>query len=201
MRLHARRRAASGFTRSAEQLMPEHRGLTSWSGKSIPRGRFVSTRPGRIDASGTPLRTGRGVALTHPAASSRLRATCWGKCEESMGAYPPPPPGSGNGPGNGPGSGPGNGPGYGYGNGPGSVGRRLEEAMELIEMELRHAAAYVNDAVIPQVRRESISAMRTVADKLRNLADRMDSPGSGSAGGPRGGQPGGPPSGQKDPRS
>ena len=41
-------------------------------------------------------------------------------------------------------------------------------------MELRHAIAYVNDAVIPQVRRESISAMRTVADTLRNLADRIE---------------------------
>jgi hypothetical protein len=72
------------------------------------------------------------------------------------------------------------------------VGRRIEEAIELIEMELRHAVAYVNDAVVPQVRRESISAMRTVADTLRNLADRMDK----NAGGPTGG----PPSGQKDPK-
>jgi hypothetical protein len=54
------------------------------------------------------------------------------------------------------------------------VGRRFEEAIELIEMELRHAVAYLNDAVVPEVRRESISAMRTVADTLRNLADRMD---------------------------
>ena len=54
------------------------------------------------------------------------------------------------------------------------VGRRLEESVELIEMELRHVGAYLNDAVVPQVRRESISAMRTVADTLRNLADRMD---------------------------
>jgi hypothetical protein len=78
------------------------------------------------------------------------------------------------------------------------VGRRLEEAIELIEMELRHAAAYVNEAVIPQVRRESISAMRTVADTLRNLADRMDS----QVGGQAGGQAGGPQTGgQKDPRS
>jgi hypothetical protein len=50
----------------------------------------------------------------------------------------------------------------------------LEEAIELIEMELRHAVAYVNDAVIPQVRSESISAMRKVSDTLRNLADRME---------------------------
>jgi hypothetical protein len=62
------------------------------------------------------------------------------------------------------------------GTGPGSVGRRIEEAVELIEMELRHAIGYVNDAVMPQVRRESISAMRTVADTLRNLADRIEQP-------------------------
>ena len=58
--------------------------------------------------------------------------------------------------------------------GPGGVGRRIEEAVELIEMELRHTIAYVNDAVIPQVRRESITAMRTVAETLKNLADRFE---------------------------
>jgi hypothetical protein len=72
-----------------------------------------------------------------------------------MGSYPPPPPP------------------------PNGVGRRLEEAMELIEMELRHAVAYVNDAVIPEVRRESINAMRTVAETLKNLADRMDARANG----------------------
>ncbi len=70
-----------------------------------------------------------------------------------MGSTPPPPPGP---------------------FGPGGVGHRLEEAIELIEMELKHAVAYVNDAVIPQVRAESITAMRKVSDTLRNLADRMD---------------------------
>lgn len=60
--------------------------------------------------------------------------------------------------------------------GPGGVGRRIEEAVELIEMELRHTIAYVNDAVIPQVRSESIIAMRKVADKLRELADHFDQP-------------------------
>ena len=67
-----------------------------------------------------------------------------------MSSYPPPPP-----------------------PGPG-VGHRLDEAIELIEMELRHAISYVNDAVVPQVRSESISAMRKLSDKLRNLADKMD---------------------------
>jgi predicted transcriptional regulator len=56
------------------------------------------------------------------------------------------------------------------------VGRRIEEAIELIEMELRHAAAYVNDAVIPQVRTESISALRTISESLRKFADRLDQP-------------------------
>ncbi|MGA3081490.1 MAG: hypothetical protein ABSD44_08925 [Terracidiphilus sp.] len=69
-----------------------------------------------------------------------------------MGSYPPPPPG----------------PPFG------GVGSRIEEAVELIEMELRHAVAYVNAAVIPQVRSESISALRTVSDKLRELADRFE---------------------------
>jgi hypothetical protein len=56
----------------------------------------------------------------------------------------------------------------------GGLGARIEEAVELIEMELRHTIAYVNDAVVPQVRRESITALRTVSDKLRDLADRFE---------------------------
>lgn len=62
-------------------------------------------------------------------------------------------------------------------------GRRIEEAVELIEMELRHTIAYVNDAVVPQVRRESITAMRTLADTLRNLADRFEGSGRPPAAG------------------
>jgi hypothetical protein len=77
-----------------------------------------------------------------------------------MSSYPPPPPPHGTGTGSDPGL--------------GGVGHRLEEAMELIEMELRHAIAYVNDAVIPQVRSESITAMRKVSDTLKSLADRME---------------------------
>jgi hypothetical protein len=70
----------------------------------------------------------------------------------------------------------------------GNVGRRIEEAVELIEMELRHAIGYINDAVVPQVRRESISAMRSVADTLRNLADRMDRPPAPPGSAPKGPQ-------------
>jgi hypothetical protein len=57
---------------------------------------------------------------------------------------------------------------------PGSVGDRIEEAVELIEMEVRHAIGYVNDAVIPQVRAESVTALRGIADRLHELADRFD---------------------------
>ena len=64
------------------------------------------------------------------------------------------------------------------GPGIGGVGARIEEAIELIEMELLHAVAYVNDAVVPQVRKESITALRTVAGKLRDLADRFEQNGS-----------------------
>jgi len=68
-------------------------------------------------------------------------------------------------------------PPYGSGgpwSGAGSVGQRIEEAIELIEMEVRHAAAYINAAVIPQVRAESISALRNVANSLKNFADKLD---------------------------
>ena len=73
-----------------------------------------------------------------------------------------------------------------YTPGPGArVGQRIDEAIELIEMELRHAIAYVNDAVIPLVRRESISAMRVAADTLRNLADRFEQQGKQAANQPQ----------------
>lgn len=74
-------------------------------------------------------------------------------------------------------------PGWG---GPPTLGQRIDEAVELIEMELRHAVTYVNDAVIPQVRRESITAMRTAADTLRNLADRFEKKSGAAASQPQG---------------
>ena len=70
---------------------------------------------------------------------------------------------------------------YSPGAGASGVGQRIEEAIELIELELRHAITYVNDAVIPQVRKESISAMRTAAETLRDLADRFERQASKSA--------------------
>lgn len=69
-----------------------------------------------------------------------------------------------------------------------STASRIEEAIELIEIELRHAITYINDAVIPEVRRESITAMRRAAETLHKLADRMEKPPQWSPGnseGPR----------------
>ena len=82
---------------------------------------------------------------------------------------------------------------YPPGPGAGGVGQRIEEAIELIEMELRHAIAYMNDAVIPQVRRESIGAMRMAANTLHNLADRFERQANQTAS-PQGNQPGSTPS-------
>ena len=60
------------------------------------------------------------------------------------------------------------------GSGPGGVGRRIEEVIDRVEMELRGAVGYINDAIVPQIRRESISTMRSLADLLRGLADRFE---------------------------
>jgi hypothetical protein len=94
----------------------------------------------------------------------------------AMSGYPPPRPGAG----------------------PGGVGQRFEEAIELIEMELRHAITYVNDAVIPQVRKESIRSMRAAAETLRDLADKFEKH-ENQAGSAPGNQP--PPGTQTGPRS
>jgi predicted DsbA family dithiol-disulfide isomerase len=54
------------------------------------------------------------------------------------------------------------------------VGRRFEEAIDRFEKELQNAVKYMNDRVVPEVRRESITAMRRMAETLGNLADRME---------------------------
>ena len=58
--------------------------------------------------------------------------------------------------------------------GPGGVGKRIEDAMEQIETEMRHVADYVNAEVIPQVRTESIAALRNMAVSLRSFADKLE---------------------------
>jgi hypothetical protein len=79
------------------------------------------------------------------------------------------------------------------GNGEPKIGQRIDEAIELIQMELRHAIDYINDAVIPQVRRESIQGLRAAAGTLRNLADRFEREANASAGGQAAGNDQNPP--------
>ena len=62
-------------------------------------------------------------------------------------------------------------------------------------------SAYVNDAVVPQVRRESITAMRTMADTLRNLADRFEASSRPGGAPPNPAPPIRPSNPSKDPRS
>lgn len=57
-----------------------------------------------------------------------------------------------------------------------SVGQRIDEMVARMESELCGAVMYVNENVVPQVRHESIVAVRTISDKLRELADRMEPP-------------------------
>ena len=58
--------------------------------------------------------------------------------------------------------------------GPGNFGRHFEEAINRFEDELQNAVQYMNDRVVPQVRKESIAAMRRMAETMGNLADRLE---------------------------
>jgi len=51
--------------------------------------------------------------------------------------------------------------------------RRVEELMEGIEAEVRHAVAYVDRVMVPEVRREAGGAARLLAVHLERLADRL----------------------------
>jgi hypothetical protein len=58
------------------------------------------------------------------------------------------------------------------------LGDRLRQAGERIgsqiEEELRRTVRYIDDEVVPEVRRNGSAALRTAADKLRELAEQMD---------------------------
>ncbi len=51
---------------------------------------------------------------------------------------------------------------------------RLHEAAAHVEEDLRRVAAYINDEVVPDVRRNSSDALRVASDELRKLAERLD---------------------------
>ena len=52
--------------------------------------------------------------------------------------------------------------------------RKIHQAVERVERELKQVIVYLNDEVVPTVRKESSSALRTAAEQLAKLADYMD---------------------------
>jgi hypothetical protein len=52
--------------------------------------------------------------------------------------------------------------------------RKIHEAVDRVERELKQVIKYLNDEVVPTVRDESSKALRTAADQLTKLADYMD---------------------------
>lgn len=57
-------------------------------------------------------------------------------------------------------------------------GRKIDEhiqsALPQVEAEVRRIISYLNDEVVPQVRRNSSDALKAAADQLSKLADSLD---------------------------
>ena len=52
--------------------------------------------------------------------------------------------------------------------------RKVDEAASKIEQELRKVIRTLNDEVVPKMRTEGTQALRSVAQELQKLADRLD---------------------------
>ncbi len=57
---------------------------------------------------------------------------------------------------------------------PGSFDQDVRNAATRVEEELQRLIRYMNDEVVPDVRKHSSSALRSAADGLRSLAEKMD---------------------------
>ena len=53
-------------------------------------------------------------------------------------------------------------------------GQQLQEATERVEQDLRRVVTYINDEVVPDIRRNGSEALRAAAAELQKLAQRMD---------------------------
>jgi hypothetical protein len=51
---------------------------------------------------------------------------------------------------------------------------RLREAAAHVEQDLRRVIAYINDDVVPAIRRNGAEPLRQAAAELRKLAERLD---------------------------
>jgi F0F1-type ATP synthase membrane subunit b/b' len=54
------------------------------------------------------------------------------------------------------------------------VGKKVGATAERVEQEAAQFIKYLNDEVVPAVREGSTKALRTAADKMRELADYME---------------------------
>ena len=52
--------------------------------------------------------------------------------------------------------------------------QQLREAAERAEEELRRVVTYINDEVVPDIRKNGSQALRAAAEELQKLAQRMD---------------------------
>ena len=52
--------------------------------------------------------------------------------------------------------------------------QQLREAATRAEEDLRHVVTYINDEVVPDIRRNGSEALRAAAAELQKLAQRMD---------------------------
>ena len=51
---------------------------------------------------------------------------------------------------------------------------QVEDWMHTVANEINQAVAYVDTVIVPEIRRESASAMRLLATQLENWADKLD---------------------------
>lgn len=63
--------------------------------------------------------------------------------------------------------------------------QRLQEAARRAEEELRRFVSYLDEEVVPEVRRNSSTALRAAAARLQKLAESMDDARNEREGGPK----------------
>ena len=54
--------------------------------------------------------------------------------------------------------------------------QQLKEAAARAEEELRRVVTFINDEVVPEVRRNGSHALRAAAEEMQKLAQKMDDP-------------------------
>ena len=65
-------------------------------------------------------------------------------------------------------------------------GQQLQDATERVEEDLKRVVSYINNEVVPDIRRNGSQALRAAATELQKLAQRMDDQrGSAAAAPPR----------------